>query len=64
MRISLPLPKSLKHDSEEPARPTADDLTEYEVTPFGRRPKRKRRRKLLLGFSLVGAVAAAIWFVI
>ena len=64
MRISLPLPNVLKHSAEEPARPTTEDLDEYELTPFGRRPKRKRGKKVLLGMSLAGAVAVAVWFLV
>lgn len=67
MRISLPLAAVLKRPADEPTRRSRSDemdLEEYELTPFGRRPKRKWRRKLLVGMPLLGAAALAAWLLL
>lgn len=55
-------PRLLRKEPEpKKSRPAEVNLDDYEMTPFGRRPKRKGRRKLMIGLSVLGVVAAAAW---
>lgn len=47
-------------------RPETIDPDEYEVTPYGRRPKRRGRRglKLTVKILAVGAAAVAVWILV
>ena len=68
MRISMPFPKVPKpeRDAGGPSRlhPAETDLHRYELTPFGRRPKRRLRGKVLVSVSLLGAAAVGVWLLL
>lgn len=56
-----------KHDEKpEGTRPETIDPDAYEVTPYGRRPKRRGRRGLKATAKIlaVGAAAVAVWFLL
>ena len=50
-------------EKDEPKRPEEIDPDAYEITPFGRRPKNKGRKRLKLTVKIlaVGAAAVAVW---
>ena len=56
----------LLHGTPEPAksRPDETDLERYEITPFGRRPKRAGHKKLLVSASIVAAAGLVVWLLI
>ena len=51
---------------EAKERPETINPDEYEVTPYGRRPKRRGRRglKMTVKILAVGAAAVAVWVLV
>lgn len=55
----------LGRETDAPKPRAADtDLSRYELTPFGRRRKGARRKKVLVTASALGAVALAAWLLV
>jgi len=56
-----------RHDEKpEGKRPENIDPDAYEVTPYGRRPKRRGKRglKMTVKILAVGAAAAVVWLIV